>query len=203
MLETLHLQLHLAVLIYIVRLHNVHLGLALDAHLEFLATLFQLAVQIGNLVLLVKRLLLQRQRFLLHLDFLFLEVAAGLFPLQLILANGIDERVVGKDNDGVALVQKASFLGDDALHGARLAGVEQDGGDGMDDAFHIDIFGEGTFGGGDGLHAVGAEIDGAGREQQRDGIGHEGGERNAQRNGQAVFHIPGFGGKFDVHAVYI
>ena len=38
--------------------------------------------------------------------------------------------------------EQAAFLGHDALHAARLARVDQDGEDGLDEAFHIDVFQE-------------------------------------------------------------
>ena len=98
--------------------------------------------QFLQLVLRLQGLLPEGDALLLHLYLLFAVGEELLLPLVALVFYLAQQFGIVQHEDGVALPQQAAFLGHDALHAARLAGVDQDGEDGLHQSLHVDVLQE-------------------------------------------------------------
>ena len=101
--------------------------------------------------------------------------------------------------DGVALAQEAAFFGHDALHAARLAGIDQDGEDGLDKAFHVDVFQELVV-----LHFADLDVfqrdaQAARTQGEDDDVDEQSGEGGSAQEVVTVPDVPGFLFQLYVH----
>ena len=178
---------------------HFQLGLALDAHGIFLLVQAEGLAQALQFVLRLQGLLPEGDALLFHLDF-FLPVGEELLlPLVALVLDVAQQFGIVQHEDGVALAQEAAFFGHDALHAARLAGVDQDGEDGLDKAFHVDVFQELVV-----LHFADLDVfqrdaQAARTQGEDDDVDEQSGEGGSAQEVVTVPDVPGFLFQLYVH----
>ena len=123
---------------FVLGLHDIQFGTALNAHGKLLAALGELALQCCNLVLLLKCLQAEVDALLLHLYLLFMQVTILLLPLFAFLIYGTQQVGVAEHEDGVALLQHCTLITYYALYIAVLKSIQLYCHYGVHKPFHFD-----------------------------------------------------------------
>lgn len=172
---------------------NVEFGTAFHAHAILLARLLQLTLQIAHLIALFKCLQFEVNALLLHLNFLFAQVAHGLLPLFTLLLNGAQEIGIFQNQNGVTLLEHRAFFAHNAVNKSAFEGIELDGRNGMYEPLGFDKFHEGRFADRSHLDVFTLDLLSARRERNNNRVNNDGNQGATAHDVPAVLRVPGAG----------